>query len=195
MARDPLAARTFLALPLSEIFLTEIRSVLAAVRPRISGVRWVPPEQTHLTLHFFGPTMPEEIDKIKRRMKMVAADFSPMALQLSGLGCFPDSRRPRVIWIGLAGATEELVRLQSRMEEDLKQDGFASEERSFQPHLTLGRVKGWEKSNSDFFENLKVPSFESRMMDRIVLYQSHLMPQGPQYEILETFYLSKKPNP
>lgn len=194
MARNSPGIRTFLALPLAPIFLEEISPFLKEIKNKIDGVKWVLPEQVHITLHFFGATTETEVDKIKMIVIPIAAEFLPLRLALEDVGTFPHSHSPRIIWIGLAGETEFLTRLQKEIEEKLGSAGFLLEDRPFRPHATIGRVKDGKgfRTNSDF-DSILFPKSKSKVIDHIVLYQSHLSSEGPSYEILESFHLSKKP--
>jgi 2'-5' RNA ligase len=114
----------------------------AAVPPR--SVRWVRSEGIHLTLRFYGDVEPERVPGIQAGLSRAAASTAPMALQVEGVGVFPNAARPTVIWAGVRGDTEPLQRLQAAVEKEAVALGFKPEERAYTPHLTLGRVNyGW----------------------------------------------------
>ncbi|MCM8775806.1 MAG: RNA 2',3'-cyclic phosphodiesterase [Candidatus Omnitrophica bacterium] len=185
--------RTFLALPLAEAFQHEISNFLYRLRKKNGGIKWVLPEQVHITLHFFGPTTGDQILEIKKRMQSVASTYHPLRLALSEMGFFPDASRPRVIWIGMTGDTARLIEIQSSIEKDLAAAGFEIEDRRFRPHATLGRVRPHQGRPPIRGENFKdvffVPT-SLKTIDRIVLFQSILSSSGSRYEVLETFPFS-----
>lgn len=114
----------------------------------------------------------------------------PMALRLHGVGGFPNLRNPRVIWCGLEGDLPMLEALQQRVESACLGAGFAPEERPFQPHLTLGRVRG--KTNlQPLLDYIKIGSaLEHAFVAReFNVYQSTLRPQGALYTVLEKIEL------
>jgi 2'-5' RNA ligase len=196
MAEDLLiqaTARVFLAIPLYEIFRQEIENLLGPIRRDISGVRWVEPLKVHLTLHFFGSVSTKEIELIRLFSKKVASLFSPLYLSLGRIGGFPSLERPNIIWLEAIEDAGKLLSLQKAIQGEVRSLGFEIETRPFQPHATIGRVK-WK--NKDLKPLLAKVPFKSptpaKIADHFVLYQSHLLPEGVHYEILETYLLSKK---
>lgn len=136
--------RTFIALELSD----EAAAALGQVQNRLKklvpagSVRWTAPDSIHLTLHFLGDVDPGQVEPIRRQIEASAAICPPFSLALAGLGCFPNTRRPRIVWIGVTGQTAPLLLVQRDLGERLKQGiGFKPEDRPYSPHLTIGRVK------------------------------------------------------
>lgn len=135
--------RTFIAIELSD----QAQAVLADLQNRLKTivpphtVRWTAPASIHLTLHFLGDISPEDVAKVTDVLQAAAATCSTFNLNLGGLGCFPNTRRPRIIWAGVLGQTDVLVKLQRDLGEKLKVIGYTAEARPYSPHLTLGRVK------------------------------------------------------
>ena len=99
------------------------------------------PEGVHLTLKFLGDTPLDKIDRIQAALVQAASQVEPFTFNVSGLGCFPNSRRPRVLWVGIQEPTGRLARLRDLIEDCVAPVGFPTERRSFHPHLTLGRVQ------------------------------------------------------
>jgi 2'-5' RNA ligase len=135
--------RTFIATELSEDLresLGLLQDRLRAQMPR-GSVRWVRPEGIHLTLKFLGDTPVEQVDRVKAALAEAAAKVGPFRIVVRGLGCFPNSRRPRVIWVGLEESSGALQRLRDEVEAHVAPVGFPTERRKFSPHLTLGRVQ------------------------------------------------------
>lgn len=135
--------RTFIANELSEELREELgllQDHLRSQMPR-GSVRWVRLEGIHLTLKFLGDTPLEQVDQVKAALAEAAAQSSPFRITLRGLGCFPNTRRPRVIWVGLEEPSGALQRLRDAVEARVAPVGFPTEGRKFSPHLTLGRVQ------------------------------------------------------
>lgn len=105
------------------------------------NVRWTPPEQWHLTLLFLGYVPSTELPELEQTFAAVSQRGQPLSLQLSGLGCFPNERRPRVIWAGVAGDIERLKSFQKEVQTALQPWCEKEETRPYSPHLTLGRVR------------------------------------------------------
>lgn len=135
--------RTFIANELSEDLceaLTLLQDRLRSQMPR-GSVRWVRPEGIHLTLKFLGDTPVEQVDQVKAALAEAAAKAGPFRVTVRGLGCFPNTRRPRVLWVGLEEPSGALQGLRDAVEAHVAPLGFPTEGRSFSPHLTLGRVQ------------------------------------------------------
>lgn len=182
--------RAFIAIDLPE----PIKAALVATSRELERtlergvVRWVRPEAMHLTLRFMGETDTKLLPDIGAAMDSLSAGHAPFAMRLGGLGCFPNARRPRVIWVGLAdeaGKTPEpLLILKRDLDEALRPLGFAPEDKPFQAHLTLGRVKEDGR--------LRDLSLEAAVADLSMnvaglhLIESQLRPEGPRYTIRHT---------
>lgn len=179
--------RSFIAIELPD----EIRHALAEVqknlRRDVGGVRWVEPGSIHLTLKFLGDIPAEQIQPIAAAAMGVVQDEPPLSLGVSGLGAFPNPRRPRVIWVGIEGDVERLGRLQTRLEEALGPLGFPREERAFRPHLTVGRVKDPRRPPdlTRALADVTVPRCNSFDVREILLYKSDLKPPGAIYTKLQ----------
>ena len=179
--------RSFIAIELPD----EIRHALAEVqkhlRRDVAGVRWVEPGSIHLTLKFLGDIPAEQIQPIVAAAMGAVQDEPPVSLGVSGLGAFPNPRRPRVIWVGLEGDVARLGRLQTRLEEALEPLGFPREERAFRPHLTVGRVKDPRRPPdlTRALADATVPRCNSFDVREILLYKSDLRPTGAIYTKLQ----------
>ena len=136
--------RSFIAIELSDqarAGLTDLQNQLKTIVPP-NTVRWTAPQNVHLTLHFLGNVTASDIDEVAHALQTVTSHAPPFALRLEGLGCFPNTRRPRIVWVGVSGETETLDRLYHDLGKKLKQGiGFEPDKRPYSPHLTIGRVK------------------------------------------------------
>jgi len=183
--------RTFIAIKLPKNIISSMEKVMEGLKPPALKVKWVLPENIHLTLKFLGNIDAGEINTIDEAIKNGVAGFSPIHLFVKGGGVFPDMRRPRVIWAGVAGETDELIRLQESIDTNLTKIGF-SKDRRFKSHLTVGRVKGSIDPASlvDFI--MSFGTFESKpfIVDKIFLIQSDLKPDGPIYTNLISIKLT-----
>lgn len=135
--------RTFIAIELNESIkdgLTEVQEQLKGEAPQ-GSVRWVKPEGIHLTLKFLGDVPADQIGEITGALQKSCQRFAPFSVSCSGLGCFPDLRHPRVVWVGIQEETGTLAQLQKAIEENVAPLGYPTEKRKFSPHLTIGRVQ------------------------------------------------------
>jgi 2'-5' RNA ligase len=175
--------RCFLAVELPPPTLSKIGKIQDRLQTSRADVRWVKPDRIHLTLKFFGNIEEEQVTHISSVMEAAAAQRTSFALSIEGLGAFPSSRNPRVIWLGLQGWEENLLPLQRDLEARLEAIGFPPEERSYRPHLTLGRVKSLKEKRDlvDLIERERDVNIGSFVVDRLVLFRSDLRPTGPIY--------------
>ena len=148
-------------------------------------VRWVAPQNVHLTLKFLGDVSPANLERIADGLKMEAAAHGAFSMSVGGLGAFPTSRRARVIWIGLE-APPSLVALQRGVEATAARLGYTQEDRPFSPHLTIGRV-GQNIAANDLqkirtaLEGTTVGSLGIVKVDAIHIFKSDLRPGGSVY--------------
>lgn len=136
--------RSFIAVELSataRTALLDLQNRLKTIVPP-NSMRWTAPPNIHLTLHFLGDVASQDIEKISAGLNAVTSGYLPFSVTLSHLGCFPNIRRPRIVWVGLSGDTDSLVALQHDLGPKLQAaTGFRPDARPYSPHLTIGRVK------------------------------------------------------
>ena len=183
--------RTFIAVELDD----ELRMNLGLLQDLLVGnvpprsVRWVRPSGIHLTLKFLGDTPATKVGEVAAALARAAAGIPPFTLNMGGLGCFPNSRRPRVVWVGLQEETGALIRLRDAVEAEVSPLGFPTERRPFQPHLTLGRVQRRVSKSQLSQIGQAVAASPTGTVDemdvRAVSYiKSDLRPSGAVYTIL-----------
>jgi RNA 2',3'-cyclic 3'-phosphodiesterase len=134
------AAVTGLGLPLGPRIHREGR--LRPGRAETGGeIRWVKPAQMHLTLAFLGEVDPARQSDLSQALQRASQGITPFPLEAASLGFFPEPLRPRVLWAGLRGDCETLVRLQTHVATATAPFAEHQEDRPFSPHLTLARIK------------------------------------------------------
>ncbi len=159
-----------------------------------SALRWVRPEGIHATLEFLGATSEERVPEIKRALAGCAEAAAPFDLTPSGVGSFGGPNL-RVIWIGLGGDEGALANLAERVEDSLAPLGFPCEQRAFNAHLTLARVRDdatpAERARlHDALTRFDAPRFPTFRVAEFVLMQSILGAGGAYYRPLARFALS-----
>jgi 2'-5' RNA ligase len=181
--------RTFIAIELDEAIkgaLVDLQGQLRAKVPRDS-VRWVRPEGIHLTLKFLGDVPANRIEEVERALTQACVGYRCFSFSVGGVGCFPNPRRPRVVWVGVQEQSGTLLRLQKAIEDAMEKLGFPPEGRRFSAHLTLGRTQrrassgdvrrlGELVSETDMGESLG--QMEARAVS---LMKSDLRPTGAVY--------------
>ncbi len=153
---------------------------------RAAEVKWVAPENVHLTLQFLGGVPEERVAEVERAVTGAALASRPLALELRGAGGFPSARRPRVLWLGLLGDLEALAVLVRDLGAGLAPLGFPPEERGFSAHLTIGRAR--DRAGAPGLAGALAEAAASECgswkASEAVLFRSHLSPGGPHYDAI-----------
>ena len=146
-----------------------------------------------MTLKFLGDVPSAALDDIRSATEAAVIGTGPFDMRAVGLGCFPNARRPRVIWIGLDGQQDALHSLRDRIEASVSPLGFPTEKRPFNPHLTLGRVKssnaGEVSTVGRVIEGASASELARWTAQTVSIIQSTLKPDGAVYTALATYDL------
>jgi 2'-5' RNA ligase len=178
--------RAFIALELTDGIRRSLAEQIADFKSGGADVRWVKPEDIHLTLKFLGDIEENLVPSIAEHLERSAAAFAPFNLSLAGTGVFPASGRPRILWAGIEGA-ETLQSLQQAVEKEMESLGFPREKRPFRPHITLGRIRSASRL-PQLLEKLnrqRDRRFGDLAVGGIALFQSTLRPTGAVYHRLK----------
>jgi RNA 2',3'-cyclic 3'-phosphodiesterase len=175
--------RLFIAIEIPESLKKELAEVQARLRGAGVDASWTREEGMHLTLKFLGEVSEQQVPGIMNGLQKAAEGIGPLSLSVSGVGTFPNPKNARVVWIGLAGDIEQLTRLQIAVEKAMVLLGMVREERTFTPHLTLGRIKYIRSRNTwirtlDEVKDISLPGFEATSVS---LMKSELKPSGAVY--------------
>jgi 2'-5' RNA ligase len=177
------AVRTFIAIELPQ----EVREYLESRQTDLASaggdVKWVRPDDIHLTLAFLGNVPVEEIAAVAAAVRGAAAGMEPIRLRAGGAGCFPPRGRPRVVWIGIEEPTGALARLQGAVARATERFAEKPERREYKAHLTVGRVRGGRGAEElseavAALADAEGPEFEAA---EVVIFESVLAREGPTY--------------
>jgi 2'-5' RNA ligase len=186
--------RSFLAFELPPEIREQIGMISGELRRSRLPARWVKKENIHLTIVFLGSVDENVIEDIKGRVSSVVKGFSIFRTRLSGLGVFPNWRKPRVLWVGLNGDVEPLSLLRDQLQRELKAFGLHQETRPFRPHLTLGRFKGPVRHDEDLkwiLDKYHDIAGDLYRLEELVLFRSDLKPDGPVYTKMAAWPLGR----
>lgn len=181
--------RLFVAVELSEAIRAEAARVASEVADRFGPgarrvVTWVSPDKMHLTLRFVGEAEAATAKELARRLA-APFDTAVFTLAVRGVGAFPHSGPPRVIWLGIVEGADALARLHDEVEGRLDGLGLAREDRPFRAHLTLGRVKsplgGAARQVLASMDDTRIGACQVR---EVTLFESRLSPRGASYTAL-----------
>ena len=198
LSHSPRFQRLFIALETNEAMQRAVAEAQQALRRRGDSlpVRWVRPEQVHLTLQFLGNVMSAHIPPLVAAVAPIIAMHDALFLRSGEVGAFPSAEAPRVLWLGLRGADDGLMALQHAVTEAVRTvEGVVADRKPFRPHLTLGRVErlrrdapGLTAVVAALRRPVSVPP-TAWPVDSVALIRSVLGAGGPRYTVLERFPL------
>ena len=185
--------RIFIAVKLSSEIKLRLGEVQNKLKESGADVKWVKPENIHLTLKFLGNVVESKLETLVKEAGEVARKFSPFKIKFSGLGTFPNLKNPRVIWVGIESKAKELLRLSREIEENLAKLEFPPEKREYKPHLTLGRVRsGQNKSRLiETISTLNIQKIGEMEVNKISIIKSELRREGPIYTVVGEIHLKR----
>ena len=184
--------RAFIAADLTPAVRQAVAQVSQRLQHLLEGLplRWVAPENMHLTLKFLGDVSARNLRLLEEMLAGEVAQHTAFEFGVGTLGAFPSDRHPRVVWVGVSGP-EALQRLHQGIENAMARLGYPREQRPYQPHLTLARVARNAPAEvirrvSQVVRTERVGYLGSVHVDAVHLYRSDLSPRGPRYTRLFT---------
>lgn len=179
--------RLFVAIEISAHIRAAIVSLLQEFRTIAPQVKWVRPENLHLTLKFLGEADPGKLGSIEHSLAAIHS-APPVTLDFTGLGFFPNAQRPRILWAAI-NSSSNLQSIVSEIDGALHLLGFPHDDRTFTPHLTLARIQQQTlppkligtiaQNSSRCFGSCEAREFH--------LIESKLKPAGAEYTTLQSF--------
>jgi 2'-5' RNA ligase len=160
---------------------------------RHERIKWVEPENIHLTLKFFGETEEKRIPVIKEALQLAVSRSESTVIKINKAGIFGSRYDPRVIWFGI-DPNDALQKLAGHVLDVLEIAGWEKDRQNFVPHLTIGRIK--ELRDKDLFQE-EIQKYRNRFIQEqaikeIHLYESILRKEGPIYLKLASFTLPER---
>lgn len=175
--------RAFIAVELPEEVKSQVEAFQNRLRPSGADVSWVKDQNLHLTLKFLGDIEESTISSLKERLGPAVQPHQVFSLRLEGIGAFPSTTSPRVLWLGIGDGKETLLALASSVEKVCSDLGLPKEERPFSAHLTIGRVRSRDRLAA-LVKQLQTAEFQGSSpapVNHLTLFQSTLSPHGPTY--------------
>ena len=153
-------------------------------------IKWVEPENIHITLKFFGETPDHHIPGISIALQEASRKNNPFGFSIINTGIFGSSYHPKVIWFGIE-PTNKIIQLSSCIFSALERIGIEKDRQNFVPHLTIGRIKTLE--DKAFFQKVMVQYrdgfIQKEEVSEFHLIESQLSPKGPRYAVIESYPL------
>ncbi len=186
--------RSFLAFPINGTLKEKLEIILDRLQTTHADVKWVKPQNIHLTLKFLGDVEESRIENVCSLLRQRCRGFDPITSYLCEIGAFPDIRHPRIVWGALDDSKKKIQMIADDLEEQLIKIGIVKDDHLFKPHITLGRVRS-SAHLKDLIQAMQQITFESKIeqtFEKIILYKSTLTPQGPIYEALKEFRMGEQ---
>ncbi len=185
--------RTFIAVDLDKTIRDRTVALQEALARSGTEVKWVEPENLHVTLLFLGEVDDREVPAVCRVVGEQVQQHALFPMSVEKAGCYPNPRRPRVLWVGVGQGTQELCTLHDALEPPLLELGcYRREDRQYTPHITLGRVKSdrsTQQLSAALAKHAGWTCGETTVREVLVL-SSTLRPDGPEYAVLSRAKLS-----
>jgi 2'-5' RNA ligase len=187
--------RSFIAIELPK----EIRDSLSSIQEKLktcgADVKWVQPQNIHLTLKFLGEINEEQLSKINLILDALVKDKKSFSIRLASLGAFPKINYPRVIWVGIDRGDKETQELAKALEEKIQKIGIPKEDRPFSSHITIGRIRSNLRKDKlvtslKNLENYFKETPQEFTVNKTTLFKSTLTPKGPIYEVVKEVNLA-----
>ena len=182
--------RTFVAIDLHPEIKKSLSHLIDELKMlRSQNIKWISLQGMHLTLKFLGEIRGEMTSEIENVLNRISKKYCNFTLKFKGTGFFPPGRRnPRILWIGIE-ENNLLNDIQSELEKEMEKLGFPREQRSFHPHLTLGRVKSPYHLGPvlSLLEQYREKEFGEMIVKKITFFKSTLKPTGAEYSVLSEF--------
>jgi 2'-5' RNA ligase len=179
--------RSFIAVAVPPEAAAKLRTAQDRLRQADPGVKWVDPDNFHVTLKFLGNVDRQLLTDLWDSVGEALNGTRRFTMRFRGLGAFPNISRPRVVWAGISDGASELTQLATCVEEACAQHGFEREKRSFRAHLTLGRARqaGPSPALASVLTELAQTDLGQTEVDRTLLMRSQLARSGAIYSVLE----------
>jgi RNA 2',3'-cyclic 3'-phosphodiesterase len=178
--------RTFIAVDPGQPIRDHLVAVQESLARTGTEVKWVEPENLHVTLLFLGEVDEREVHRVCRMVADGVREQPAFPMTIETVGCFPNVRRPRVLWAGVGEGAQPLCAIHDALEEPLTELGYRREERRYAPHITLGRVKSdrpTERLGAALAKHAEWKGGETTVHEVLVM-SSELTPRGPNYTVL-----------
>ncbi len=179
--------RTFIAIDVDRTIRDRCLALQESLARSGAELKWVEAENIHLTLLFLGEVEDRTLAALCRAVAEGCASHRPFSMSVESVGCFPNPRRPRIVWVGVGSGAGEVMALHDALEPPLLELGcYRREQRAYSPHITLGRIKGEEPSDDLATALAKQAKWRGgeTMVREVQVLSSELTSRGPIHTVL-----------
>jgi 2'-5' RNA ligase len=190
--------RTFVAVEVPQGIAEKLERLQRELAPEAIGVRWIAPQQLHITLAFLGDVAHRDLSQVCEAVGQAVLSYTPFDLTLQGLGAFPTPKKPRNLWVGATGpGAEAMIALQRAVAQAIHRVGYPPDDKRFHPHVTLGRIKPFRSpplNAEPLIQRHQSWIGGSFRVAEVITFSSTLTPEGPLYAALARARLGGTPN-
>jgi 2'-5' RNA ligase len=187
--------RTFIALDPGQAVKDRIIALQENLARTGADVKWVGPANLHLTLLFLGEVDDRELVAVCAAIDEASKKHKTFDLAVEGTGCFPNIRRPHVVWIGAGQGSAEACALHHDLEDALFKLGcYRREDRAFTPHITLGRIRGDKPMDALIAALTKKKDYSAgeTVIREVLVMSSDQSANGPVYTVMSRAKLGER---
>ncbi len=184
--------RVFIAIEIDSEIKNKLSEYLSKLKRTGADVKWVSPENIHLTLKFIGYIEKEALINLNKIINDAVFSIEPFSVSIGNIGAFPSLNKPRVVFVCIQERGNNLLRIYEKLDKGVGQLGIKKKSKKYVGHITLGRVKS-QKNISELKNALNSGRecyFGSEKVTSLSLIQSKLTPTGPLYTRLNNFILN-----
>jgi 2'-5' RNA ligase len=184
--------RTFIGIDLGKAIRDRLVGLQQTLTRAGAEAKWVEPENLHVTLLFLGEVDMVDLPAVCEAVAAETAQHPAFPLTVEAAGCFPNPRRPRILWAGVGQGVQEVCALHDGLEKPLLALGcYRREERKYSPHITLGRIRGDRPPPTLTAALAREAAWKGgeTVVEEIQVMGSELTPKGPVYTVLSRAHL------
>ena len=184
--------RTFIAFDTPLSIKKEILQAQLLLKESRADVKWEAENKFHVTIKFLGNVGENTLPDILSTVKNAVTRHNQFSVIYQTIGAFPNKNRPRVLWVGCTNSDHKLMEIKNNLDYVLTPYGFEIEDRQFNPHVTLGRIKS-PSGIKNLIQKLENVTFQPRQVSitEILVVKSILKSSGSEYTTLLTIPLNE----
>lgn len=184
--------RVFIAIEIDSEIKDKLSEYLSKLKRTGADVKWVSPENIHLTMKFIGHIEKEALVDLNKVINDAVSNIEPFSISVGDIGAFPSLNKPRVVFVCVQERGNNLLNIYERLDKGVESLGIKKESKKYVGHITLGRVKS-QRNISRLKNTLNSGAecyFGCEKVTSLSLIQSKLTPTGPLYTRLNNFILN-----
>jgi len=181
--------RTFIAIYPTQQNRKKVFDFASTLSENFDSLKTVNQENIHLTLKFLGQMDIENTSEVSKKIEECCTSANNFDIEVRGAGAFPNTTRPRTIWVAVKEETGQLTSLQKNIDTTIATLGFKREKRLWSPHITIGRIRKptINEPLAAKIESAADKLFFTEQVNAIHFFMSELLPTGPKYTTLGVF--------